>query len=174
MRNLNFFIKYISILNIPFFLSTGTLNINLGILNFKLNPHPTSSLFYLFLFLKKIKKIYIIFIFLSFIEKIKIFIVNILKFFWGLLLSIKNFIIFALLLLVYYINKYLLFMISDKYHKIFYYLILLSKIININPIIKFITDKKKFKIIKFKTKEEKADYIFINKHKEDDEILFKY
>lgn len=69
-------------------------------------------------------------------------------------------------------------MISDKYkykyNKIFYYLIILCKIININPIIKFITDKKKFKIIKFETKEEKAYYTFINKHKEKEEILFKY
>ena len=180
IENLNFFIVYLSIINIPFFINKKKLEINFNFNNFKINSNPTSTLFFMFLFLKKIKNIYIIFLILSFIKKIKIFLINILIFIIRLLLLLKNFIVYILFIFMYYINKYLLFMINNNnktkffYNKIYINFIILCKQININPINKFFTDKKKFKIEKFQTKEEKIYYELINKNKEEEEILFKY
>lgn len=160
--NINIFLEYISILNLNMNLNLQKFNLNIKKFNFKLAQNPNSTIFFILLFIKRIKNLYFIRYILEFNKYLMNILINTIKYLYIIFLSIIKYI----LSFVFFFGKKLKTkFILDKDNIYF--------VKQKNPFLKFFFDRDRFKIKKFSSKEDKQYYDLIKKQQEN-EILSTY
>jgi len=143
-------------------LSLQKFNLNMKKFNFKLAQNPNSTIFFILLFIKRIKNLYFIRYILEFNKYLMNILINTIKYLYIIFLSIIKYI----LSFVFFFGKKLKTkFILDKDNIYF--------VKQKNPFLKFFFDRDRFKIKKFSSKEDKQYYDLIKKQQEN-EILSTY